>query len=30
MLTLLTGLLAETFVHVGGGSSEGVVDLPVA
>jgi CRISPR-associated protein Cmr4 len=30
MNTLLIGLLAETFVHVGGGQSEGVVDLPVA
>ena len=30
MDTLLMGMLAETFVHVGGGQSEGVVDLPVA
>lgn len=30
MNTLLIGLLAETFIHVGGGQSEGVVDLPVA
>ncbi len=30
MNALLMGLLAETFVHVGGGQSEGVVDLPVA
>ncbi len=30
MNTQLIGLLAETFIHVGGGQSEGVVDLPVA
>ena len=30
MTTQLIGLLAETFIHVGGGQSEGVVDLPVA
>ncbi len=30
MNTQLVGLLAETFIHVGGGQSEGVVDLPVA
>lgn len=30
MNTVMMGLLAETFVHVGGGQSEGVVDLPVA
>lgn len=30
MDTLLMGMLAETFVHVGGGQNEGVVDLPVA
>lgn len=30
MNTLLIALLAETFIHVGGGQSEGVVDLPVA
>jgi CRISPR-associated protein Cmr4 len=30
MNTQLMGLLAETFIHVGGGQSEGVVDLPVA
>ncbi len=29
MNTQLMGLLAETFIHVGGGQSEGVVDLPV-
>lgn len=29
MSTQLIGLLAETFIHVGGGQSEGVVDLPV-
>jgi len=30
MQTQLIGLLAETFIHVGGGQAEGVVDLPVA
>lgn len=30
MNTLLIGMQAEAFVHVGGGQSEGVVDLPVA
>jgi len=30
MNTQLIGMLAETFVHVGAGQSEGVVDLPVA
>ncbi len=30
MNTQLIGLLAETFIHVGAGQSEGVVDLPVA
>lgn len=30
MSTLLMGLLAETFIHVGSEQSEGVVDLPVA
>lgn len=30
MNTVLMGLLAETFVHVGTEQSEGVVDLPVA
>lgn len=30
MRTIVVGLLAETFLHVGAGSSLGVVDLPVA
>lgn len=30
MSTLLMGMLAETFVHVGSEQSDGVVDLPVA
>lgn len=30
MNTLLLGLLAETFIHVGGGQSDGAIDLPVA